>query len=114
MPTLPPANVDTGAGAGGGAPLSVCDAFANGNATTTGPSQEYQISMILTIDAAFEEGPILAEMGNILNSEIAPYLLGCSNAPVRHQMRRQLQMDNVTNIVFSQPSRDETGTYEKR
>jgi len=70
--------------------------------------------MVLTIDATFEEGPILEEMGNILNSEIAPYLLGCSSVPVRRQLRRQLQMEDVTNIVFSQPIRDEAGTCDRR
>ena len=94
----------------------MCDDVASGTAPTTGPSQHYQVGMALTVDTAFEEEAIFEAMTSVLNTEIAPFLLGCSSGEVqRHELRRQLQTTELRNIVFSEPIRNQTGeNYQKR
>jgi len=71
------------------------------------------MGIVLHIDNSVDDGPppILQEFNNVLNTQIAPFLLGCTNGPpTRQLLRRQLQMTVLTNLIFQGPTFDADGT----
>jgi hypothetical protein len=101
----------TGESPAAGPTLSVCEAFASGKASVSGVSKLYQVGMALTIDKTVPEESILGNVTTVLNTNVSPFLLGCSN---NRQLRRFLQSTKLANIVFSQPRRNQTGEYNQK
>jgi hypothetical protein len=83
----------------------VCSAFYAGTARRTEPRQDYKVRFVLEITENADEFIVLEDMGNMLNDNIAPFLLGCEEP---QQTTRSLQSVSTeyVNVIFSNPVRD--------
>jgi hypothetical protein len=87
---------------------AVCEAFFDGTAPTDTPKQDYTMDLSLNVESGTNEADVLSAMGEILNTEVAPTLLGCTQR--RKSRRIQTTNTEYVNLVFSDPTRNADGT----
>lgn len=86
---------------------AVCEAFFDGTAPTDAPRQDYKMDLSLNVESGTNEEDVLTTMGEILNTEVAPSLLGCTQR--RKSRRIQTTNSEYVNLVFSEPRRNADG-----
>lgn len=89
---------------------TVCEAFFDGTAPTSGPEVQFEAKLSLLLDGSVPTEIVLIDIHEILTSEVAPAILGCPRLNIEDSGRKAEELVSVLrNVVFAVPVENASG-----